>query len=457
MGVLLGVGLALGLLMGYIISLRHKEGEEGEGLLGLHKAEVSASSRQGSYTTSSEREREDGRRVSETSQTKKSESRKSQSFTEGDPRFDSFPRFERLRNGGGGGGVFGGEDYEEESSGHLSRVESRSALPYGSSPRTSSYDTYDTVSNESEEGACGQQLPLLLRPGSVLAINPKQVEIGQRFAAGGSGQCLYGRFAGTDVVLKELYAQITDHTSFDEFLNEALMLARLTHPHIVRFFGTVVTRSQPPSLFLVIERCRENLGTVIARKGVSAKQWLPYAQQICQTMEFLHGRSIVHRDIKPENILLADDHNLKICDLGLARIQPPDARVSMTCEGTFAFMPPEVMSAIRVVAYDGKKWDVYSTAVLLLSMWTNEAPYADLTPAQIIAGVSNAGHLRPLIPEGIPTPVVQLITSMWSQEPDARPGFGEIVATLEGGDMKDVAEGSLSTKDMLRGARFRKA
>ena len=174
-------------------------------------------------------------------------------------------------------------------------------------------------------------------------------------------------------------------------------------------------------------------------------------------MEFLHGRSIVHRDIKPENILLADDHNLKICDLGLARIQPADARVSMTCEGTFAFMPPEVMSATRVVAYDGKKWDVYSTAVLLLSMWTNEAPYADLTPAQIIAGVSNENSLRPNIPQDIPEPVVDLVTSMWSQEPGDRPGFGEIVATLEGAAMKEVAEGPLSTKDMLRGARFRKA
>jgi len=49
-----------------------------------------------------------------------------------------------------------------------------------------------------------QSLPPLLRQGSSLAINPAQVEIGERFAAGGSGQLLHGRFAGTEVCLKEL-------------------------------------------------------------------------------------------------------------------------------------------------------------------------------------------------------------------------------------------------------------
>ena len=83
---------------------------------------------------------------------------------------------------------------------------------------------------------------------------------------------------------------------------------------------------------------------------------------------------------------------LKLCDLGLARIQHRE-RVSMTCEGTFAYMPPEVMLRDRVVSYDGKKWDVYSTAVVLLAMWTCQHPYQDLTPPQIIAGVPDSLRL----------------------------------------------------------------
>jgi len=319
-----------------------------------------------------------------------------------------------------------------------------------------------TIDSSPPSAECGDvRLPLLLREGSLIAINPNQVEIGQRFAAGGSGQCLHGRFAGVDVVLKELYTQIIDNTNFDEFLNEALMLARLHHPHVVRFYGTVVTQSVPPSLFLVIERCRDNLGVVITRKGIPKQQWLPYALQISQTLHFLHSRSIVHRDIKPENILLADENNLKICDLGLARIQHNE-RVSMTCEGTFAYMPPEVMSATRVVAYDGKKWDVYSSAVLLLAMWTCEHPYQDLTPPQIVAGVSSIEQLRPTIPEWTPPVIYNLVCDMWSQQPDLRPSFEEVVHRLKSDEIRAVSLLSTpklkaSTKNMLRESKFREA
>merc|ERR1711959_557792 len=121
-----------------------------------------------------------------------------------------------------------------------------------------------------------------------------------------------------------------------------------------------------------------------------------------------------------------------------ARLQLSE-RVSMTCEGTFAFMPPEVMSMVRVAAYDGKKWDVYSTAVLLLSMWSCEHPYHDLTPPQIIAGVSNGHGLRPTIPDSCPAAIKALIVDMWSEVPEERPSFDDVVDRLESEDIREVS------------------
>lgn len=309
------------------------------------------------------------------------------------------------------------------------------------------------------DGIQVDDLPELLKPGGLLAIEPSDVEIGQRFAAGGSGQCLYGRFADTDVVLKELYTQIVSN-DFHEFLNEATLLARLNHPGIVRFYGTVFSQvGQHGGLYLVTELCRNgSLAALIDRNALTHNLWAKYARQLSETMRFLHKRSIVHRDIKPENCLVGNDGSLKVCDLGLARVQVGDQN-SLTCEGTFAYMPPEVMSTEKLLAYDAKKWDVYSTGVLFLAMWTCQHPYHDLTPPQIIAGVANSQGLRPSIPEDCPAQVRMLVEAMWTEAPEDRPSFDEVVPRLAGAEFDALCENAaeqpkLTTKEMLRKAKF---
>ena len=41
--------------------------------------------------------------------------------------------------------------------------------------------------------------------------------------------------------------------------------------------------------------------------------------QLLCSLNFLHSANLIHRDIKPQNILVDEDMNLKLCDLGLTR------------------------------------------------------------------------------------------------------------------------------------------
>ena len=52
-----------------------------------------------------------------------------------------------------------------------------------------------------------------------------------------------------------------------------------------------------------------------------------------------YPQNILHRDIKPENILLMDDGDVRLADLGLALDLAVDQPRS--CVGTLDYMPPE--------------------------------------------------------------------------------------------------------------------
>lgn len=52
---------------------------------------------------------------------------------------------------------------------------------------------------------------------------------------------------------------------------------------------------------------------------LSRKQLRGVIRQLCDVLEFLHGKSIIHRDIKPSNLLLTEEGRLYLIDFDAAR------------------------------------------------------------------------------------------------------------------------------------------
>ncbi|XP_008067001.1 rhodopsin kinase, partial [Carlito syrichta] len=96
-----------------------------------------------------------------------------------------------------------------------------------------------------------------------------------------------------------------------------------------------------------------------------------YTAQIICGLEHLHQKRIVYRDLKPENVLLDNDGNVRISDLGLAVELPDGQTKTKGYAGTPGFMAPELL---RGEEYDFSV-DYFALGVTLFEMIAARGPF----------------------------------------------------------------------------------
>ena len=144
----------------------------------------------------------------------------------------------------------------------------------------------------------------------------------------------------TRAAIKVLDTRLSQE-EIEHFCQEARIIARLEHPHIVRVLDFGVQDGIP---FLVMSYASH--GTL--RQRYPAGSHLPpglvvsYVKQIAAALYYAHNEKLVHRDIKPENMLLGRNDEVFLSDFGLAVITQSSSRTALRdVSGTIAYMAPE--------------------------------------------------------------------------------------------------------------------
>lgn len=251
-----------------------------------------------------------------------------------------------------------------------------------------------------------------------------------------------------------------------DLATEALFLARLSHPNIIKLraitAGSVesnISSGKDAGFFIIVDRLTETLEKRIERwrSEVDAmpsnifyrlskeykdnhkcmlRKRLEYALEIAEVMEYLHGLNVIFRDLKPENIGFDRNGVLKLFDFGLAREEKAceaieNGTYKMTGHtGSRRYMAPEVASDLPY----NKAVDVYSFAILLWELCSLEKPFQ---------GYSSQKHLKDVIIGGErpkmdyahtalwPVSLQWLMKCGWSADASKRPSFTTIRETLE--------------------------
>ncbi|RWS24386.1 hypothetical protein B4U80_03330 [Leptotrombidium deliense] len=153
-----------------------------------------------------------------------------------------------------------------------------------------------------------------------------------------------------------------------------------------------------------------------------------YSYQISQGMEYLTSKNILHRDLAARNVLLTTGNIVKLCDFGLAK---DVYHYGDYCTTSNKQLPLKWMSveAIRDKIFTVKN-DVWSFGIVLWEIFTLGCdPYPGIQIDNEFLQKLIAGY-RMERPEYCPKTISILMQHCWCLEPNNRPSFELLTATL---------------------------
>lgn len=245
---------------------------------------------------------------------------------------------------------------------------------------------------------------------------PKQIgkyPISRELGRGATSRVYLARdpFGDRDVAIKVVRAEPGVDPAVQKrfnksFLNEAALIGRLIHPHIVQIFDANVTDDYS---YIVMEFAPGE--TLESRCVVS--NLLPISDVVeiafkCSlALEYASRQGVIHRDIKPANILRGVSDEIKISDFGAAQFQSGEQTV-MQGMGSPAYMSPEQVLEKPL----DHQTDIYSLGVVIYQLLTGRLPFFASNKASLVYQITNIEPVAPSVhradlPEALETLVMR--------------------------------------------------
>ena len=231
---------------------------------------------------------------------------------------------------------------------------------------------------------------------------------------------------GEDVLLRrpvaiKLLLDYGDPRSVALFQQEAQILARLQHPNVISVFDAGVDGGDR---FIVMELVEgPTLRELLDTEGRLAPERAgEIASRLASALGFAHGKAVIHRDVKPSNVLLPSGGEVKLADMGIARLLSPDAlTATLSVRGTALYISPEQVRGDHV----DRRADLYSLGCVLFEMLTGRTPFeGDLAALSYAHTHTPAPRVRSINP-AVPAAMDELVAAMLEKDPAERPPTGE--------------------------------
>jgi serine/threonine protein kinase len=257
----------------------------------------------------------------------------------------------------------------------------------------------------------------------------------QKIAVGGMAEVFKAKRTGVEgfekvVAVKRILPHLSDNKEFVEmFIDEAKMVAGLTHPNIVQIsdLGKI-----DKSYYIAMEYVHGRDLRTILRRAKERGLRLPLdltvliVSKVCSALEFAHRKKdergrpmlIVHRDISPQNILISFEGEVKLTDFGIAKAATK-ARITDAgaLRGKLLYMSPEQAWGKPM----DRRSDLFSLGIVFYEMITDQKPFLGSSEMSILEMVRECriappSDVNPRIPERLE----KVVMTTLDREPDHR-------------------------------------
>ena len=212
-------------------------------------------------------------------------------------------------------------------------------------------------------------------------------------------------------------------------LQEARLLAQITHPNVVRVFNAErVGADVGIAMELVHGQTLQRL--VRAQGPFNANETMLIGGDLCRAVAAVHGARLLHGDIKANNVMRAQGGRTVLMDFGAGHDLKSAPRGSSTrTAGTPIYLAPEVLAGQPPTVAS----DIYSIGVLLFYLATGSYPVDGHTRTEVEQQHQTRAPRRLLrdVRPDLPESFIHIVERATADRPEGRYATaGELEAAL---------------------------
>lgn len=274
-------------------------------------------------------------------------------------------------------------------------------------------------------------------------------EIMGRLGVGGTADVFRARDkrSGRPVALKILNAPSTrNETILKDFICEAKLLAQLEHPNLVKGMGAARSGETYFGRLELIEG-RTLLEHLDDGHVFEEPVALRIVLETAEALKYMAAKDLVHRDIKAGNIMLTQNGQVKVIDLGFCT-ERNSQNDSDSAVGTVAYLSPEQAQGGAQADF---RSDIYSLGVTLFQLVVGRLPFEGSDDQEVLAmQVMESLSSPELKSRGLSPHLHYFIEKMMAKEVDVRyQSWDELIQDireqLEGRESLDYARAAKKT------------